>query len=61
MPFKFNLQRYNEDVLTLGSHVYDNFYAAPVDWLVDDYGWGGTQRRDPLSHSLSLLPFTTYE
>ena len=26
------------DVLTLGSHVYENFYAAPVDWLVDDYG-----------------------
>ena len=26
------------DVLTLGSYVYENFYAAPVDWLVDDYG-----------------------
>lgn len=25
--------------LHAGSYVYDNFYQAPVDWLVDDYGW----------------------
>lgn len=30
----------HEDVLTLGGYVYENFYAAPVDWLVDDYGGG---------------------
>ena len=26
------------DVKTLGTHVIENFYQAPVDWLVDDFG-----------------------
>jgi hypothetical protein len=26
------------DALTLGTHVREHFWAAPVDWLVDDYG-----------------------
>ena len=30
----------HEDVLPIASHVYENFWAAPVDWLVDDYGRG---------------------
>ena len=26
------------DALTLGTHVREHFWEAPVDWLVDDYG-----------------------
>ena len=27
-----------EDARTLGTHVRENFWANPVDWLVDDFG-----------------------